>query len=242
VISRISRSDFAGCASNTNRNIGRTQGLANSLMLNELRDGRSNMTERKQHGPEERLLAALDGYREVEHFAIDEIEALPLDVVRASIRVLGLDPDLPPSLARLLFTQPSIDGRVIDALERHDPHDDEIASLGLDDVHAVLHKAGINYRAGIAQVHRLVATRPTTDPANALTDRDESVVAFRARKVRRIGLYSGVVGMACAVAAAVCFFSLTKMLASGMRLQRCTPNWTLHLHYGTKRRSHTIVK
>ena len=79
----------------------------------------------------------------------------------------------------------------------------------------MLHKAGINYRAGIAHVRGLVAARPTTEPSNALAEhqRDESVVALRAPKQRRIGLYWGVAGMACAAAAAACFFSLTKMSA-----------------------------
>jgi hypothetical protein len=37
----------------------------------------------------------------------------------------------------------------------HDLGDDEVAALHLDDIHAALHGAGVNYRAGIGDVRRL---------------------------------------------------------------------------------------
>jgi hypothetical protein len=157
------------------------------------------------------LIATLDHCQEAGHTMDDEIEALPIDVVRTSVRVLGMDPRLPPEIAEALCRPPDPAQHIINALGERDLEDDEITRLALDDVHAALNEAGINCGAGIGHIRELIETNQTTEATNTsiLTNRPprgENVVPLKGKRINRYYI-AGIVSIAAAVA---CFLVVNR--------------------------------
>jgi cell division protein FtsZ len=125
------------------------------------------ITERTSMDPVARLLAALNNGPEVEDFSTDEIEALPVDVVKERLGALRLDPEMPTAFKEALSRARTPAQKVIEALHEPDLADDEIERMDLKRVQAALHERGVNYRASVERARARVRSNTGRDATAA---------------------------------------------------------------------------
>jgi hypothetical protein len=124
------------------------------------------MITKKIPNPVEHLLASLDEGREIENFATDEIEALPIEEARQRLDELGIDTSLPGYIKSLTASNPSPAEKLLDALD--DDVDqlssEEIEQLTPEEVRTKLNSVGLNYLAGIYAIRKLTEAPPDGQP------------------------------------------------------------------------------
>jgi hypothetical protein len=120
------------------------------------------MSTKKNPNPVEHLLASLDEGPEIENFATDEIEALPIEEARQRLDELGIDNSLPGYIKSLTASYPSPAEKLLNALD--DDVDqlspEEIEQLTPEEVRTKLNSVGLNYLAGINAIRKLTVATP----------------------------------------------------------------------------------
>lgn len=120
------------------------------------------MSTKKIPNPVEHLLASLDEGPEIENFATDEIEALPIEEARQRLDELGIDTSLPGYIKSLTASYPSPAEKLLNALD--DDVDqlipEEIEQLTPEEVRTKLNSVGLNYLAGINAIRKLTDATP----------------------------------------------------------------------------------